>query len=154
MRLDLVQARIATARSELARLAHEVDDSLKIEAATAQLDAASLRERVERLQAAAGEQRQAFQDECTLLQRDVDALAGAIGEALTEFAAQAPSQCEARLLEVARQARLPISRWSYDAPSRRPCENVSKVFVKSRPSELKAPGESWQSASGTGPRNE
>jgi Dynamin family len=104
VRLDLVQARIATARSELARLAHEVDDSLKIEAATAQLDAASLRERVERLQAAAGEQRQAFQDECTLLQRDVDALAGAIGEALTEFAAQAPSQCDARLLEVARSS--------------------------------------------------
>jgi Dynamin family len=104
VRLDLVQARIATARSELARLAHEVEDSLKIEAATAQLDAASLRERVERLQAAAGEQRQAFQDECTLLQRDVDALAGAIGEALTEFAAQAPSQCDARLLEVARSS--------------------------------------------------
>jgi hypothetical protein len=71
---DLVQARLRTARPELARLAHELDDSLAIEMATAELDSASLAERVAKLREAASEQRQAFEDERTLLQRDAAVL--------------------------------------------------------------------------------
>jgi Dynamin family len=139
--LDLVHVRMATARSELARLAHELDDSLKIEAATAQLDAASLRERVERLRGAAAEQREAFKDECTLLHRDVDALAGAIGEALAEFAANAPSQCHARLVDVARST--PVSH--LEEQLRRAVESsVRDSFEVFRQAEAQRAEESWR----------
>lgn len=99
---DLVRARLETARAELAQLGHELEDSLAIERATAELDAASLGERVGRLQAAATEQRQAFEDERTLLQRDVTVLAGRIERSLAEFAAEEPGNCERQLVEVAR----------------------------------------------------
>ena len=139
--LDLVQARIATARSELARMAHELDDSLKIEAATAQLDSTSLRERVERLRAAAGLQRDAFKDECTLMQRDVDALARAIGEALAEFAAKAPSQYEARLVEVARST--PVTRLEEEL--RRAVESVVREsFEGFRQAEAERAEDTWR----------
>ncbi len=139
--LDLVHARIATARSELGRLAHELDDSLKIEAATAQLDAASLRERVERLRGAAAEQREAFKDECTLLHRDVDALAGAIGEALAEFAVKAPSQCDAWLVDVAQST--PVSH--LEEQLRRAVESsVRDSFEVFRQAEAERAEESWR----------
>jgi len=99
---DLVQARLGTGRAELARLAHELDDSLAIEVASAELDAASRGERVARLGEAAAGQHQAFEDERTLLQRDVAVLAGTIEKALAGFAATEPAKCEGRLLEVAR----------------------------------------------------
>ena len=74
--VDLVKARLDTARSELARLAHELDDTLRIEAPIAELDAATLAERVGRLRAAAAGQRQAFEDERALLERARRELAG------------------------------------------------------------------------------
>ncbi len=141
VKLDLVEARVTTARSELARLAHELDDSLRIEAATAQLDAVSLRERVERLRAAAAEQRQAFNDECTLLQRDVDALGGAIGQALADFAANAPAKCEARLVDVARST--PVSRLEEEL--RRAVESsVRDSFEVFRQAEAERAEGSWK----------
>lgn len=138
---DLVEARISTARSELGRLAHELDDSLRIEAATAQLDAASLRERVEQLRAAASLQQEAFEDERTLLQRDVDALARAIGEALADFAAKAPSSCEAQLAEVARSA--PVSHLEEEL--RRAIESAVRArFEDFRQAEADRAEKSWR----------
>ena len=89
-------------------MGHELDDSLAIETATAELDAASRGERVARLGEAASVQRQAFEDERTLLQRDVATLEGTVEKALAEFAATEPANCEGRLLEVARTT--PVSR--------------------------------------------
>jgi hypothetical protein len=138
---DLVQARVDTARAELARLAHELDDSLAIEAATAELDAASLAERVARLREAAGEQRQAFEDERTLLRRDVAALAGAIESALAEFAAKEPANCERRLVEVARNT--PVSR--LEDVLRRTVESaVRESFERFRQAEAQQAEESWR----------
>jgi Dynamin family len=138
---DLVEARIATARSELARLAHELDDSLRIEAATSQLDAASLRKRVERLQLAAGEQRGAFADECTLLERDVHDLADAIAKTLEDFAAQAPSKFEDRLVELSRS--FPVSRLEQEL--RRAVEScVRDSFEGFRQAEAERAEESWR----------
>ncbi len=105
--LDLVQARLGTARAELGRLAHELDGSLAIEVASEGLDAASRGERVARLREAASRQHQAFEDERTLLQRDVAALATTIERALAEFAAAEPAKCDSRLLEVARTTGIP-----------------------------------------------
>jgi hypothetical protein len=104
--LDLVEARLETARAELSRLAHELDDSLAIESVTADLDAASLAERVALLQEAAQEQRLAFEDERTLLQRDVSALIGAIEGSLAEFAAREPSKFDRDLLQLVRTTPL------------------------------------------------
>jgi nucleoside 2-deoxyribosyltransferase len=98
---DLVQARLDTARSELGRLASELGYALALEAAVAELDAASLAERVERLRSAASEQRQAFEDERTLLQREVGALTNAIEHALAEFATDQPARWHGQLAAVA-----------------------------------------------------
>ena len=139
--LDLVQARLTTARSELARVAHELDDSLRIEAATAQLDAASLRERVESLRAAADQQQEAFEDERTLLHRDVNALAVAIGEALTKFAATAASQWEPGLAEVARST--PVLQLEEDLRRSVECA-VRESFESFRQAEAETAEDSWR----------
>ena len=98
---DLVNARADVARVELGRLANELDSSVAIEAAGAELDANLLAERVEKLRSAVAGERQAFEDERTLLQRDVKLLASMIEKALADFAAQAPRECDRELVEVA-----------------------------------------------------
>jgi hypothetical protein len=139
--LDLVQARLETARTELARLAHELDDSLAIEAATAELDAASLGQRVARLREAASGQHQAFEDERTLLQRDVAVLAGTIERALAEFAAQEPAQCDCQLVQVARTTPVP----QLEEVLRRTVETaVRQSFEGFRQAEAEKAEESWR----------
>lgn len=103
---DLVHARAETARAELSRLAAGLDGALAIEAATADLDTATLARRAEELRAAAEEQGRAFEDERTLLQRDVAALATRIGEDLATFATREPRRYDPELAEIARRARL------------------------------------------------
>ena len=138
--LDLVQARLGTARAELARLAHELDDSLAIETATAELDAASLSQRVARLREAASGQHRAFEDERTLLQRDVAVLAGTIEGALAEFAAAEPAKCEGQLLEVARTTAVPqledVLRSTVESA-------VRQSFEGFRQAEAQTAEESW-----------
>ncbi len=138
---DLVQARLETARAELGRLAHELDDSLAIEAAAQALDAATLSERVARLRQAAAGQRQAFDDERTLLQRDVSALAATIGQALAEFAAQAPARCDRQLVEAARAT--PVSRLE-DVLRRTVEAAVRGSFEQFRQGEADQAEESWR----------
>ncbi|HUB70531.1 MAG TPA: dynamin family protein [Acidimicrobiales bacterium] len=138
---DLVEARVETARGELSRLAHEIDDSLSIEAATADLDAATLADRVSRLRAAAADQRQAFEDERTLLQRDVNALAHRIEVALADFAAQEPNNCDRRLVEVARAT--PV-RQLEDSLRRTVESAVRESFESFRQAEAAQAEESWR----------
>jgi small GTP-binding protein len=138
---DLVDARAQTACAELARLAHELDDSLAIEAASAELDASSLAERVERLRAAAGAQRQAFEDERTLLQRDVAALGQRIEKALADFAAREPRQYDQQLVEVARST--PIGQLE-DTLRRTVEAAVREGFENFRQAESGQAEESWR----------
>ncbi len=105
---DLVEARLETARRELGRLARGLEDALRLEAGAAVLDAESLTRRLAEFQAAAEEQRRAFADERTLLERDVAALAEAISGRLFDFARREPPNWEGRLVEVARTA--PVRR--------------------------------------------
>ncbi|HTW10690.1 MAG TPA: dynamin family protein [Acidimicrobiales bacterium] len=138
---DLLGARLETARAELSRLAHELDDSLAVEAAIADLDAATLAERVSRLQAAAAGQRQAFADERTLLERDVAALAGTIERALADFAATEPAKCDHRLVEVARST--PMAR--LEGALRRTVEGlVRESFEGFRLAEADKAESSWR----------
>jgi small GTP-binding protein len=138
---DLIHARVETARAELARLARELEDSLSIEAATVDMDAATLAERVARLRAAAADQRQAFQDELTLLQRDVSALAVSIEKALADFAATEPAKCDQLLVEVAR--RTPLSQ--LEDVLRHSVETaVRESFEAFRQAEADRAEESWR----------
>jgi hypothetical protein len=138
---DLVQARVETARAEVSRVAHELDDSLAIEAATAELDAASLAERVTRLRDAAAEQRQAFEDERTLLQRDVATLAGTIALALAGFASREPSRFDSKLDEIARVT--PLAQLQ-DALQRTVETSVRESFEAFRQDEAERAEGSWK----------
>jgi hypothetical protein len=108
---DLVQARIGTATAELGRLAGELDEALVLEAAAADLDAATLHERVEGLSQAAGRQRKAFEDDRTLLERDVAGLAAGIAQALAEFAERQPARWDDHLVEASRT--VPVHQLEY-----------------------------------------
>jgi hypothetical protein len=139
--LDLVQARLRTGRAELGRLAHELGDSLAIEAAAQELDAASLAQRVTRLRDAAAGQRQAFEDERTLLQRDVAALAATIEKALALFAADEPPRCDRQLVEASRAT--PVA--GLEDVLRRTVESVvRRSFEEFRQAEAEQAEESWK----------
>jgi small GTP-binding protein len=139
--LDLVGARLATARAELVRLAQELEGSLALQASASELDAATLAERVAKLRAAAAYERQAFDDERTLLRRDVAALVGDIERRLSSFAASQPAKCEARLFELARAT--PISRLE-DVLRREVEALVRESFEQLRHAEAEKAETSWR----------
>jgi GTP-binding protein EngB required for normal cell division len=101
---DLVEARVATARRELARLGGSVRDAIRVERAALDLDAATLAGKVEEFRAAADAQRRAFDDDRTLLARDVDRLATRVGQDLASFARSAPVGHHAELDAIAGSA--------------------------------------------------
>ena len=103
---DLVRARLVTARRELARLGRALDDAISVESAALALDAETLGRRVGEFAAAAADQRQAFEDERTLLARDVGALMEELAERLFGFARTAPANWIETLQGVARSAPL------------------------------------------------
>ena len=105
---DLVEARLVTARRELAHLGRALDDVVSLEAAALALDAEELARRAVEFGAAAADQRQVFEDERTLLARDVAALMEDLAERLFDFARKAPAQWIDRLQAVARSA--PVGR--------------------------------------------
>lgn len=104
--LDLVHARLETARAELSRLGGELESYVALESAAAAMDEARLAEAIDQLRAAAAEESQGFEDDRTLLERDVDKLAMAVGETLASFAESTPAKCDVRLADVARSAKL------------------------------------------------
>ena len=139
--LDLVHARLETARAELARLAGELRSSLALESAAAAMDEARLAEAVAKLRAAVAEERQGFDDDRTLLHRDVEQLAGAIGEALGSFAASAPAKWDARLAEAASSAKL----GQLDGALHRVVESaVRQSFEGFRQAEAARAEEAWK----------
>lgn len=102
---DLVEARVATARRELARLGGGVRDAIRVERAALDLDAATLAAKVEAFRAAAAGRQRAFDDDRTLLARDASRLAVSIGQRLAAFARSAPAGHRAELAALAAGAR-------------------------------------------------
>jgi Elongation factor Tu GTP binding domain len=98
---DLVAVRLGTARAELARLGASLCDALALERAAAELDAATLAERVERFRGEADRQRASFDDARTVLDRDVARIGAVLGDRLAVFARTAPGEHAERLAELA-----------------------------------------------------
>lgn len=101
---DLVQTRLSTARAELARLGSSLRDTLALEVAAADLDAATLAAHVERFATEASRQRSMFDDDRTLLERDVTRLGEDLWARLSTFATRAGPGHDRRLEQVAATA--------------------------------------------------
>ena len=137
---DLVEARLVTARRELAHLGRALDDAVSLEAAALALDAEELARCVVEFGAAAAEQRQAFEDERTLLARDVAALMEDLAERLFDFARKAPAEWIDRLQAVARSA--PVGRLE-DELQRSLETAVQECFEEFRQAEADRVEEAW-----------
>lgn len=138
---DLVHARLATAKAELGRIAGELSESLAIEEAATELSVTALAERVAKLRAAVDEQRQAFEDDRTLLARDVAALASEIEHSLMEFAAHQPARWDSALVEAAYHAE----RGQLEERLRQEVQAaVRGGFEEFRQAEAAKAEESWQ----------
>jgi len=98
---DLVRARAATARAELHRLGTSLRDAITVEQAALNVDAADLASLVEQFAGEADRQRRAFEDDCTLLRRDVDRLVDEVGKRLAAFACEAPAEHATSLARIA-----------------------------------------------------
>src|SRR6266536_1734732 len=105
---ELVGERVAAARSELARVGQELEDTLTVRAAALDLDVETLTRRVEEFRAGADLQRRAFEEDRILLDHDAGALARDISERLETFAARAPAEWLPVVEEAART--LPLRR--------------------------------------------
>lgn len=101
---DLVDARLGAARRELARLGASLRDAIAVETAALELDADILAAKVTEFRAAARVQRGAFDDNRTLLVRDVARLSEQVSRQLFEFARSEPAQHTAQLAAVAAAA--------------------------------------------------
>jgi len=101
---DLVSARAASARNELARLGSALSDAVAIERAARKLTDDDLGLLVERFANEATRQRQGFEDDRTLLARDAAGLMDDIGEELAKFATSAPPEHDGALRAVAAAA--------------------------------------------------
>jgi small GTP-binding protein len=99
---DLVAERTAAARAELTRVGRELRDAVTVRSATAALDAQTLARRVDEFRTAADAQRQAFEQEQTLLDHDVKALMDEVGRRLEWFASHAPAIWRPALVDAAR----------------------------------------------------
>lgn len=101
---DLSGALARTARRELAALGRSMLEALRLEEAALDMDASALRELSNRFRAAASEQYRAFEDDRTLLRRDVDRLVTRIRGKLDDFGRRQPPRHFPALDEVAAQA--------------------------------------------------
>ena len=101
---DLVAARLASARAELARIANSLTASLAVETAAQDLEAAELSQLIAEFEGEAARQRSAFEDNRTLLSRDVALIVDETGKRLAGFAKNATSECATLLEEAARTA--------------------------------------------------
>lgn len=138
---DLVTARLATARTELARLGATLRDGLAVEQAALDLDEASLTERVDRFRGEADRQRRGFDDARTLLNRDVTRIGTALGERLAAFARTGPGQHLERLADLASTA--PRSRLAEEL--RAAIEGaVGTAFESFRQAEADRTEQAWQ----------
>ncbi|MHB8465131.1 MAG: dynamin family protein [Acidimicrobiales bacterium] len=98
---DLVAARVSTARVELGRLGRSLADTLAVEQAALDSDAVTLAGQVELFREAASHHLQAFDDDRTLLDRDVARLGDDLAARLADFARTAPARHLERLAAIA-----------------------------------------------------
>lgn len=101
---DLAAARVLTARRELARLGGSVTEGVAIERAARTVTAETLQVLVERFDAEATVQRRGFEDDRTLLARDVASLRDEVSAQLGEFARDAPLGWASELEDACRRA--------------------------------------------------
>jgi len=104
VREDLVEVRLAVARHELWRLGRSLRDALALERAALDLDTETFAGAVREFGRAAAEHRRAFDDDRTLLARDVARLSGRVGARLAAFAREAAATHEREIREVAATA--------------------------------------------------
>ncbi|HVT76437.1 MAG TPA: dynamin family protein [Acidimicrobiales bacterium] len=103
---DLVGARVAVARRELARVAHALDDAVALHSSALRLRGEDLARRVVEFESAAADEQRAFADQVTLLDRDVAVLDETIAARLFDFARSAPTRWQDELDRVADRVRI------------------------------------------------
>lgn len=101
---DLVAARAMSARNELVRLGNALSEAISIEQAARQMAANDLARLVQRFGNEAAQQRQGFEDDRTLLARDVAAILDEVGGRLSQFAREGPKQYRPALAGIATSA--------------------------------------------------
>lgn len=89
---ELLEARITSARQELARLGAELRDAVTVEAAATELTVEELRDRVEQFCAAAAREREALAEDQVLLDHAVAKLGGELADRLAEHGRSAPAR--------------------------------------------------------------
>lgn len=89
---DLVGARLSATRAELRRLGASLRDAIQVEEAAPNADVRRLDQLVEQFAHEASWQRQGFEDDRTLLRRDVDRLVAEVGERLADYARASPAE--------------------------------------------------------------
>ncbi len=97
---DLVGSLAASARGELARLGASLQGALGLEQAARNASAADLDHLVSRFTTEADRQRDGFEDDCTLLDRDVARLTGEVSARLDAFARDSPATYVASLADI------------------------------------------------------
>jgi len=142
---DLVTARVFSARNELARLGNALSEAIGIEQAARHMAAEDLAQLVQRFGDEAARQRQGFEDDRTLLARDVAVLLDDVGARLSQFAGQGSRQYRPALADIAASA--PRSLLSVDL--RRGVETaVERAFEDLRRTELAKVETSWNELAG------
>jgi GTP-binding protein EngB required for normal cell division len=101
---DLVGALAASVRGELARLGASLQGALGLEQAARNASPAELDRLVSRFTTEAGRQWSGFEDDCTLLDRDVAQLIGQVSARLDAFARDSPATYAASLVAIASAA--------------------------------------------------
>jgi len=101
---DLVGALAASVRGELTRLGASLQGSLGLEQAARSASAADLDRLVGRFTTEADRQRDGFEDDCTLLDRDVARLTGEVATRLDAFAHASPATYADSLVDIASTA--------------------------------------------------
>jgi len=97
---DLVGALAASARGELARLGASLQGALGLELAARNASTEDLDHLVSRFTTEADRQRDGFEDDCTLLDRDVARLTGEVSARLDVFARDSPATYVASLVDI------------------------------------------------------
>jgi ribosome biogenesis GTPase A len=137
---DLVTTRLVVARRELARLGTSLSDAVTLEQVARNLTAERLDQLVDRFRDEANRQRRGFEDDRTLLGRDLAQLVGDIGRRLDEFASTKSRELATSLAPIASSSR----RRTLGEDLRRSVQSaVEGAFDELRKQELRDVEERW-----------
>jgi small GTP-binding protein len=138
---DLLDARITSARQELARLGAELRDAVTVEAAATELTVEELRDRAEQFSAAAARERQALAEDQVLLDHAVAKLGAELADRLAEHARHAL----ARFLPVLEAKAAALSRRHLEDGLQEEVERcVRQGFEELRRAEAERAEQVWQ----------